>query len=121
MPKAKKNKTKGELPDPLSCIEKAGELTLEWTTANGFDLLRIEPVTPSVTIHKRFSVWLFFATDSVLNEYEANGTNGKIKDKYVSCLQKLKCPDEYLQGVIFFTDSDENAERYSNLTPVEIG
>lgn len=119
--KKKQHYTTQELPEVLINIEKARKLTFDWAVAEGIKLLRVELLSPSIHITKSFAVWLFFDTDKQLKEYEANATIQKIEDKYLSSLKKLNCPDEYLTGVIFFKDTDENVQRFASLEPIKVG
>ena len=121
MSKKKQPVTTQALPEVLANIEEARKLTHDWAIAEGIKLLRIELVSTSVHITKSFAVWLFFATDNQLKEYEANGTTQEIKDKYSNSLKELNFPDEYLKGIIFFTDTDENVQRFASLQPIKIG
>jgi hypothetical protein len=106
------------LPEELQCIEKAVQLTLGWAQAAGMTLIDVDLVTSALP-NKKFSVWLFYATDAELRKNEASGTTQQIKDKYVSCLKDLHCPEDYLEGVMFFVDSYENVNRYAELKPLD--
>jgi hypothetical protein len=115
----KKPDAKTPLPEELECLESARGLTLEWALSNHINIRDMDLVTPSILIHKRFAVWLFYTTDALLQQYETGGETHQIKEQYIANLQKLKCPEEYLSGVIFFIDSDENVKRYADLKPVD--
>ena len=114
-----KSTEKDNLPKHLQCIEEAGQLTLKWAQDGKMSLANIELVTSSVLLHKKFSVWLFYATDADMTNSEANGFSRQIKEQYISNLRDLQCPADYIQGVIFFADSFENVKRYAELKPVD--
>jgi hypothetical protein len=115
----KKPDAKTPLPEELECLARARELTLEWAGSNHINIRDIDLVTPSILIHKRFAVWLFYTTDALLQQYDKGGETQQIKEQYLSNLRKLKCPDEYVAGTVFFVDSDENVKRYADLQPVD--
>jgi hypothetical protein len=121
MSKEKTSGTTPEVTEVLAMIEEARKLLSEWAAVQQIDLLRVEPVTPAINLNKAFSVWLFFNTDKQLKEYEAKGTLQQLKDRFVNSLRELNCPEDYLQGIIFFPDTQENVKRFDGLKPIQIG
>jgi hypothetical protein len=113
----------GNVPERVSAvsmtIEKACKQVFDWAIARQISILSIQLVTPSIHIHKVFSVWLFFETDSLLKAYEEDGAVKQLQDEYLSTVQKLNLPEEYQGGIRFFTDTEENVKRYAGLKPLE--
>jgi hypothetical protein len=119
MPELHKPQLRANVPDDLQCIEKAQQLTLHWVQQHNIRLREIDLVTPSIQISKKFSVWLFYTTDAEMQQNEVSGNTQRIKDQYMAYLRELKCPEEYIGGVIFFVDSDENVKRFAALKPID--
>jgi hypothetical protein len=103
--------TKTELPIHFDYIEKAEQLTFEWTKDNNIKLFKIEFIVPFVLTDISLQVWLFFDTDKTMSEYETNGTTQLVKQKYLDCLTQLDYPENYLNEVNFTIDSDENVQK----------
>jgi hypothetical protein len=103
--------TKKELPIHFGYIEKAEQLTFEWTKLNDIKLFRIEFIVPFVLTDKSLEVYLFFDTNKNLSEYETNGTTELVKQKYLDSLIELDYPNDYLKEVSFIIDTDENVQK----------
>ena len=103
--------TKKELPIHFDYIEKAEQLTFEWTKANNIKLFKIEFIVPFVLTDISLQVWLFFDSDKTMNEYETNGTTQLVKQKYLDSLIQLDYPKNYLSEVSFIIDTDENVQK----------
>ncbi len=121
MSEEKKSGTTPKVTEVLAMIEEARNILSEWAATQQINLLRVEPLTPAIHLNKAFSVWLFFDTDKRLKEYEANGIFQQLKDRYLDSLRMLNCPEDYLQGVIFFPDTQENVNRFDKIEPIQIG
>ncbi len=103
--------TKKELPIHFDYIEKAEQLTFEWTKANNIKLFKIEFIVPFVLTDISLQVLLFFDTDKTLSEYDADGTTQLVKEKYLDSLIQLDYPKKYLNEVSFIIDTDENVQK----------
>jgi hypothetical protein len=103
----------------VEIIDRACKLVQDWALAKEIKLLSIQSVTPSILTSKVFSVWIFFDTDSRLKQYEEDGTVQQIQAKYLNALHEINIPAEYLNGLRFFTDTDENVQRYAALKPLD--
>lgn len=103
--------TKQELPIHFDYIEKAEQLTFEWTKTNNIKLIKIEFIVPFVLTDISLQVWLFFDTDKTVSEYEADGTTQLVRQKYLDSLTQLDYPKDYLNEVSFIIDSDENVQK----------
>ena len=101
-----------ELPKQFDYIKKAETLLMTWATANDVKLFRVEFVVPFVLTDKSVSVWLFFDTEELVAAYEANGITQKVKDQYLIFLNELDYPEDYLNEVSFYVDSDEHVKKY---------
>ena len=106
--------TKKELPIHFDYIEKAEQLTFEWTKVNNIKLFKIEFIVPFVLTDITLQVWLFFDTDKTMSEYETNGTTQLVKQKYLDSLIQLDYPKNYLSEVNFIIDTDENVQKNYN-------
>lgn len=102
------------MPIHFDYIEKAERLTFEWAKANNIKLFKIEFVVPFIPEDVSLSVWLFFATDKMVNDYAADGTTELIKEKYLNSLVLLNYPKNYFDEVSFFIDSNENVQKNYN-------
>lgn len=109
--KTKMNDTKKEMPIHFDYIEKAEQLTFEWTKTNNIKLFKIEFIVPFVLTDISIDVYLFFDTDKNTNKYEADGTTELVKQKYLDYLNQLDYPKNYLNEVRFTVDSDENVQK----------
>jgi hypothetical protein len=118
MPDNSDNKT-STLPEELRCIEEARELTINWAQEANLNIAAIDLVTASILIHKKFSVWFFYATDTEMITNQDNGNINLVKEQFIQNLKKLNCPEEYIQEINFFTDSYENVKRYAEIKPVD--
>ena len=101
-----------ELPKQFDYIKKAETLLMTWATANDVKLFRVEFVVPFGLTDKSVTVWLFFDTEEVVAAYEANGITQKVKDQYLIFLNELDYPEDYLEEVSFYVDSDEHVKEY---------
>jgi hypothetical protein len=99
-----------ELPIQLEFIDRLKKLMLDWTKENQIKLHTIHCVVPFVLTDKSLSVWLFYNTDETKKNYESNGTNEAVKNKYLHLLTELNYPSDYLREVTFLADSDENVK-----------
>lgn len=100
-----------ELPLQLDFVNRVKKLMLDWTIQDQIKLHTIECVVPLVNSDKSLFVWLFYDTDQTKNDYENNGTNEAVKNKYLHLLNELSYPVEYLKEVSFLADSDENVKK----------
>ena len=103
--------TKREMPLQLGYIEKAEQLTLEWTKTNNIKLFQIEFIVPFVLTDISLQVLLFFDTNKILDDYKADGTVELVKQQYLNNLILLDYPKNYLNEVTFEIDTDENVQK----------
>jgi hypothetical protein len=103
--------TEKELPIHFDYIEKAEQLTFEWTKTENIKLFKIEFIVPFVLTDISLEVWLFFDSNKTVSEYETDGTTELVKQKYLDCLTQLDYPSDYLNQVSFIIDSDENVQK----------
>jgi len=99
-----------ELPIQLDYVDRVKKIMIDWARQNKICLKTIECVVPFVLTDKSLSVWVFYDTNQIKDEYEKNGTNEVVKNKYLNLLTELNYPKEYLTEVSFFIDSDENVK-----------
>ncbi len=95
-------------PIQLDFVDRARDQTIEWAAKSNIALHKIEAVVPFVISDKDLVVWLFFATEKIVKEYEKNGTIEKVKEVYLRTLEGIKYPSDYLNLVTFYIDSHEN-------------
>lgn len=107
----KKETEQIELPLQLDFVYRLKKLMIDWAKQNEIKLHTIDCVIPFILTDKSLSVWLFYDTDWIKNEYENNGTNEIVKNKYLHLLTELNYPTEYLREVAFLIDSDENVKK----------
>jgi hypothetical protein len=100
-----------EKPIQLDFVDLAKTQTLSWAKSVNIKIHNIYTVIPFVITDKSLSVWLFFETDYLVNQYYQDGTVDKVKDHYLLSLQKMSYPFAYLQSVTFEVDSHENVEK----------
>lgn len=100
-----------ELPLQLDFVDRLKKVMLDWAKENQIRLHTIDCVVPFVLTDKSLSVWLFYETDEIKKNYENNGTNEVVKNKYLHLLTELNYPSEYLKEVTFFMESDENVKK----------
>ena len=98
------------LPEQFDYIEKAEKVTSAWAKENNIALYRIEFIVPFVLADKSLSVWLFFETDKILDQYSKDGTIEKTKEYYLKSLKEINYPENYLNQVEFIIDSNENVQ-----------
>jgi len=103
--------TKKDLPIHFDYIEKAQQLTFHWTKNNNVKLFKIEFIVPFVLTDISLQVLLFFDTNKILGDYEADGTVELVKQKYLDSLIQLDYPKNYLNDVSFEIDTDENVQK----------
>ena len=100
-----------ELPKQFDYIEKAEKVTSEWAKENNIALFRIEFIVPFVLADKSLSVWLFFETENIIDQYAKDGTIEKTKNYYLKSLKEIHYPEAYLNQVEFIIDSNQNVQQ----------
>lgn len=99
------------LPLQLEFVEKVKNAMFDWTSHSKIQLHTIECVVPFVLTDKSLFVYLFYDTDITKTDYENNGTNEEVKNKYLHFLTEFNYPIDYLKEVSFVIDSDENVRK----------
>lgn len=100
-----------KLPLQLDFVDRLKNLILDWAKQSEIRLHTVDCVIPFVLTDKSLSVWLFYDTDKIKDNYEANGTNDLVKNQYLRLLAELNYPTDYLSEVTFYIDSDENVKK----------
>ena len=101
-----------------NCLKEAKAKTIDRATGKDIDLMRIDLVTPVLHESKQFGVWFFYPSELEVTSYAANGTTQRLKNMFTDFLMEMKFPNDYLTGMQFYVDSDENLQRFREIEPV---
>ena len=97
--------------DQFDAIERARKETLTWTATQRIPLHRIEFIVPFVETDFSLDVWLFFDTDDTLAAVRGDGRHAVVEQTFLAALIATGYPPDWLEKVVFSSDSHENVER----------
>lgn len=92
-------------------IKAARTDLLAWAAGNTLPLAHVDFVVPFVETDFSLLVWLFYATDLDVRQFEGDDTTQQVQTMYLSILDAGGYPAEWLSQVTFRIDSAENVDR----------
>ena len=95
----------------FDAIGRARKETLRWAGAQRIPLHRIEFIVPFVDTDFSLDVWMFYDTDDNLAAVRGDGRCAAVEQAFLAALTTIGYPPDWLENVVFSSDSHENVER----------